>query len=245
MLLNSNSMSRLRIIRNSCLNAFILIISIVICSASIFAQGITDEQPSLESVISFDETLDLSIFNSQHFQDVTWTIVGIEDDKFIKEGNGAELKYITFNKPGQYLIGITESRLQSDTHSEGCHHPHFPHEIHLTVLPYRVTFNFDKIEFSEPINGGKELQGTLMRVPAKVECYNNGSVDVTSFSTVSAGVGTTITGELINGIDALAAGEYIFTYALKGSAQKNSYIMFDFFNGEKMLSTYYLPYTLN
>jgi hypothetical protein len=224
---------------------FNLIISNVFCSTSVFAQEIAAEETPLKSVISFDETLDLSIFNTPHFQNVTWTIVGIDDINYSKKGKGAELKSIKFNKPGQYVIGLKEVSSQSDVHVQGCNHSNFPQEIHLTVLPYRVTFNFDGVVFSKPINGGKELESILLTVPAKVECYNKSSVDVTSFYTVSAGVGATITGKIINGIDALAAGEYMFTYALKGSAQKNTYIMFDFFNGEKMLSTYYLPYILN
>jgi len=218
-------------------------------ASTLSAQENASEDAPLECVISFNESVNLPFINNDHFQNVSWTIVGIDAVEFSEEGNGAALKDITFAIPGEYIIGIKETAALNDGHSDGCNHPHFPQEIHLTVLPHRVTFNFDAVSFSNPIYGNKELQGTLMTVPVHVESYNNKSVDVSAFHLVSAGVGTTITGTLANGSagwvqDAIAPGDHLFSYALKGVAQKDSYIMFDFYtNGQT--HSYYYPTKIN
>jgi hypothetical protein len=224
---------------------FIIIFLIATFFAStVYAQDSSNKE-SVECVISFKESINLSFLNSSHFENVSWTIVGIDDVDFSKKGTGKTLKEITFDRPGKYIVGINELTVASDTHSEGCNHANFPHEIHLTVLPYSVSFNFDGITFSNAIYGNQELQGTLLTVPVKVESYANTPVDVSSFHLVSAGVGTTITGLLVNESTALAPGDYLFNYALKGTAQKDTYIMFDFFYASQTSRTYYFPTKIN
>jgi hypothetical protein len=228
--------------KSSHFNIFLLFATFFV--STLYAQD-SSSKASVDCVISFKESMNLSFLNSSHFENVSWTIAGIDDVEFSKKGSGAELKNITFDVPGEYIIGINELIVASDTHSDGCSHAQFPQEIHLTVLPYNVSFNFDGITFSNPIHGNKELQGTLLTVPVKVESYNNKPVDVSSFHLVSAGVGTTITGTLVNGSSALSPGDYLFIYALKGSAQKDTYIMFDFFFAGQTSRTYYFPTKIN
>ena len=244
MLLNLNSWSCIGSNRNLSPLMFKMITVFMLLASNIFAQENASEEAPLECVISFNESLNLPFLNNSHFQNVSWTIAGIEAVNFSAEGNGAALKDITFALPGSYVIVMKELAAVNDGHSDDCNHPHFPQEIHLTVLPYRVTFNFDASSFSSPIYGNKELQGTLMTVPVHLESYNNKPVDVSAFHVVSAGVGTTITGTLSNGSAELAPGDYLFSYALKGVAQKDSYIMFDFFtNGQTQ--PYYYPTKIN
>ena len=245
MLLNLNSWSCIGPNTNASPFMFRMIVVFMLMASNIFAQENTSEDTPLECVISFNETVNLSFINTPHFQHVSWTISGVDAVDFSQEGVGAALKNITFDLPGEYIIGIKELAIVNDSHSDACNHPHFPKEIHLTVLPYRVTFNFDAVTFSNLINGGKELQGTLLTVPVKVESYINKPVDVSSFYLVSAGVGTTISGTLANGSTALAPGEYLFNYALKGTAQKDSYIMFDFFMTNGQTLSYYYPTKIN
>ena len=229
---------------NTISNLTILFLSIIFSVSTVFAQDSSNRE-SVECVISFKESINLSFLNSTHFENVSWTIVGIDDVNFSKGGTGKTLKDITFDRPGEYIVGINELTVASDTHSEGCNHANFPQEIHLTVLPYSVSFNFDGITFSNAIYGNRELQGTLLTVPVKVESYVNTPVDVSSFYLVSAGVGATITGSLMNGSTALVPGDYLFNYALKGTAQKDTYIMFDFFFAGQTSRTYYLPTKIN
>ncbi|MEN9399658.1 MAG: hypothetical protein RL632_759 [Bacteroidota bacterium] len=244
MLLNLNSWSCIGPNRNFSPLMFKMITVFMLLASNIFAQENASEEAPLECVISFNESLNLPFLNNAHFQNVSWTIAGIDAVNFSVEGNGAALKDITFALPGSYIIGMKELAAVNDGHSDGCNHPHFPQEIHLTVLPYRVTFNFDAVTFSNPIYGIKELQGTLMTVPVHLESYNNKPADVSAFHVVSAGVGTTITGTLSNGSAELAPGDYLFSYALKGVAQKDSYIMFDFYtNGQTQ--SYYYPTKIN
>ena len=125
----------------------ILFLSITFSVTSVFAQDSSNKE-SVECVISFKESINLSFLNSSHFENVSWTIVGIDDVDFSKRGTGTTLKDITFDRPGEYIVGINEMTVASETHSEGCNHANFPQEIHLTVLPYSVSFNFDGITFS-------------------------------------------------------------------------------------------------
>jgi hypothetical protein len=244
MLLNLNSWSSIGPNRNSSPLMFKMIVAFMLLASNTFAQKNASEEAPLECVISFNESVNLPFINTAHFENVSWTIAGIDVKGFSKEGNGAALNTINFELPGKYVIGIKELAVVNDGHSDGCNHPHFPQEIHLTVLPYRVVYNFDAVTFSSPILGNKELQGTLMTVPVNVESYNNKPVDVSAFNVVSAGVGAIVTGSLTNGSTALAPGNYMFNYALKGSAQKDTYIMFDFYtNGQTQ--SYYYPTKIN
>jgi len=245
MLLNLNSWSCIGPNKNASPFMFRLIVVFMLLASSTFAQEKASEEAPFECVISFNETLNESFINTPHFQNVSWTIAGVDVINFSKEGNGAALKNITFDLPGEYIIGIKELAIVNDSHSDACNHPHFPKEIHLTVLPYRVIFNFDAVSLSNTIYGNKELQGTLLTVPVKVESYTNKPVDVSSFYLVSAGVGTTISGTLANGSTALAPGEYLFNYALKGAAQKDSYIMFDFYIPNGQTQSFYYPTKIN
>ena len=221
---------------------FFLLVSFFVSTG--FAQDSSNKE-SVECVISFKESINLSFLNASHFENVSWTIVGIDDVDYSKKGTGTTLKEVKFDRPGSYVVRINELRVAGDSHSEGCNHANFPQEIHLTVLPYSVSFNFDAMTFSNAIQGNKELQGTLLTVPVKVESYANKPVDVSSFHLVSAGVGATITGSLVNGSTALAPGDYLFNYALKGTAQKDTYIMFDFFFADQTSRTYYFPIQIN
>jgi hypothetical protein len=243
MLLRRNSQSKKGLNNYTTHFPFLLLLASFFVS-TVFAQDSSNKE-TVECVISFRESINLSFLNSSHFENVSWTIVGMDDVEFSKRGTGTALKNISFDLPGEYTIGINELTIARDAQSEGCNHAHFPREIHLTVLPYSVSFNFDKITFSNAIRGNKELQGTLLTVPVKVESYANKPVDVSSFHLVSAGVGATITGSLVNGSTSLAPGDYLFNYALKGTAQKDSYIMFDFFFAGQTSQTYYFPYKIN
>ena len=58
---------------------------------------------------------------------------------------------------------------------------------------------------------------------------------------VTAGIGTTIVGKLINNSYVLFPGSNKLTYKISGSATKDTYIMFDFFDINNQVQSYYYP----
>ena len=58
---------------------------------------------------------------------------------------------------------------------------------------------------------------------------------------ISAGIGTTITGELLADSITLKPGINKLVYRLRGNATKDTYIMFDFFDVNEQVQSYYYP----
>lgn len=213
--------------------------------SNLLAQSNGIKSDAVRYTIGFGETLQLSFQDSTHFKHISWSISEVQKTGVLHQGLGADLNEYMFSEPGQYVIFLKEADVQENENSQTCNHSNIPSEILVTVHPYRLAFYFDEISFSTDLRGGVDTKGVRLNVPVKIESYMNQEVDISKFKVKSAGVGTTIQGEVVNEFITVLPGTYSVSFELKGSCQKNTYIMFDFFNDDEMLSTYYLPQILN
>jgi hypothetical protein len=224
---------------------FQFIFTLLFSGSILFAQSTGTNLEPARFTIGFGETLKFPLQDSVHFSHTAWNIRELHESDILVQGVGIHLNDYVFDHPGQYLIVLQETNMHADEKSQGCNHSNVPSEIVVTVRPYRVVFFFEGISYSNVLRGGIDIDGTMLNVPVKIESYLNQEVDVSNFYIKSAGVGTTIEGKIINESNTLFPGTHSLSYGLNGTAEKNTYIMFDFFNEKEMLGTYYFPQILN
>ena len=161
---------------------------------------------------------------------ISWELKN-ESGSVMKNGEG-ELKDFIFNKPGNYKLMISENKNHNAT---GCEHAHYPEEIEIEVNPIKLNFDFNTIQFSEDIVGGKTLSGSIVKINANFSTYDNSVTEYKynqGFTTF--GVGSTITGKLKNGEISLIPGVNTLEFELDGAAEQGNNIQINFvdFNGE-------------
>lgn len=161
---------------------------------------------------------------------ISWELKN-ESGSVIKNGEG-ELKDFIFNIPGNYKLMISEDKNHNAT---GCEHAHYPEEIEIEVKPIKLDFDFNTIQFSEDIVGGKTLSGSIVKINANFSTYDNSVTEYKynqGFTTF--GVGSTITGKLKNGEISLIPGVNTLEFELDGAAEQGNNIQINFvdFNGE-------------
>lgn len=193
----------------------------------------SDDQ--IYKVISFGEKIDFGKIENT----ARWTIANNKEN--IADGlSGSQINDYIFEKPGIYEISFFENV----EHSKGkCNHPPFQEKMIIKVNALKMTFDFSTIKFSESIVGGKKLQNVEVSVQANFESYKNKNEN-TVFSNAriaAAGVGAAITGDALNKNITLTLGKNVVTYQLNGTAIKDSYISFDFFDINGQAQSYYYP----
>lgn len=201
---------------------------------SSFAQEIGTKEPTQVSLvetkfISFKESLTISLD-----QDVTWIITD-KNGKQIQTGNGS-LNEISFPEPGTFTVHF-QSKVNSD-HTE-CNHAHNPTDLIVEVSPYHLSFDFSTLQFSRPLQAGS-LDGMNVSVECNYEHYQNSSTNLDMLKVVGAGIGADFFGMPIN-LRQINPGKHLITYSLNGSVAPNTFIMFDFFDLNKQVKTYYHP----
>jgi len=224
---------------------FQFLLTLLLSGSVLFAQSNETNIEPVRFTIGFGETLKFPLQDSAHFSHTAWKIRELQNSDIWVQGVGLHLNDYVFEQPGQYVIVLQETNMHADETSHGCNHSNLPSEIVVIVRPYRMVFSFEGISYSNVLRGGIDLDGTMLNVPVKIESYLNQEVDISNFYIKSAGVGTTLEGKIVNESNILFPGTHSLSYKLKGTAVKNTYIMFDFFDKEEMLDTYYLPQILN
>ncbi|WP_304198786.1 hypothetical protein [Flavobacterium alvei] len=186
-------------------------------------------------VISFGEKIDFGMIENS----ARWTIANNKENIAVSL-SGSQINDYIFEKPGIYEISFFENV----EHSKGkCNHPPFQEKMIIKVNALKMTFDFSTIKFSESIVGGKELQNAEVSVEVDFKSYKNKNESpVFSKARVSvAGVGATIIGSSPNDTITLTSGRQKIVYQLNGTASRETYIMFDFFDINGQAQSYYYP----
>ncbi len=145
-----------------------------------------------------------------------------------------------FTIPGIYLIEMKSDHSGNTSHDECNHSEHYKIEK-IEVLPYRFSFDFDNISFSNGMKGNVEMANTSLSLPLKVETYSGNSLNVEGLKFTTTGVNTTLEGTLRTEHNILSPGVHLVSYQLKGMVPKDTYIMFDFGDLNGQNQTYYYP----
>lgn len=149
---------------------------------------------------------------------------------------GNEINNYIFETPGSYQITFKENKL--DIAGE-CNHTIFPEMMLITVSPFKMDYDFSTIQFNKNIVAGEDIENIEVTLNVSFKSFNKNSVVFSKGKMISAGIGTTITGELLADSITLKPGINKLVYRLRGNATKDTYIMLDFFDINNQIQTYY------
>lgn len=180
--------------------------------------------------ICFGESLQFNKINSS----ATWTISSTELDLQI-DLKGSDINSYIFEKPGTYQISFSEANHSADS----CNHSSIPEFFNVKVSPVKMEFDFSSLSYSDKIVAERNLENIEMSVNVNVKTFDNKEFVFENGQMVSAGIGTTIIGKLKNSKIVLQPGRNKLTYKISGSATKDTYIMFDFFDINNQVQSYY------
>lgn len=181
--------------------------------------------------ICFGESIKFNKIDSA----ASWKI-SLNDLGLTVDLKGLEINSYVFDKPGNYEITFTDAKHAE----ESCDHSSIPEKFNVLVSPTKMEFDFSTLKFNKKIEAGIALENIEMTLIANVKIFNNEPV-LFDGQMVSAGIGTTITGKLIKESVLLKPGTNNLTYKISGSATKDTYIMFDFFDINNQVQPYYFP----
>jgi hypothetical protein len=225
--------------------AFILVFT-VFGKCTLFAEGTKQVMPTTEKKYAdnaFVENTEKKVityfdkFSYTFDENTSWAIVNPVYYTTIKSGAGP-IKDFSFPSPGIYNIEVFEetSHIQGD-----CNHSHYPKKIVIEVSPMKMEFDFSSVKFNNEIIGGQSQDENLITIDVYFSNTKNESVDFGSGQLATAGIGTTIQGELVNKKTILSPGVNHLVYKLTGYATSDTFIMFEFSDINKQTSNYYFP----
>ena len=186
--------------------------------------------------ISFGEKLSRKLISISHINEYDWKITG--DNIDLISGQGDNLFDIIFEKPGTYAIVFIHNEKNNNMQ---CQHGDDKRNFQLIVLDEKIEFLFDDSELSNPLIGGVELSGTVLTIPVIYSSYDNIPGKLIGLKVISAGINTTLIGEIKNPNSELKLGLNNISFNLSGKATSNTYIMFDILKDSVLLQTYYFP----
>jgi hypothetical protein len=191
-----------------------------------------DNQKSI--FISFGEKLSRDLISISHINEYDWKITGDSID--LISGQGDNLFDIIFEKPGTYAIVFIHNEKNNNMQ---CQHEDDNRNFQLIVLDEKFEFLFDNSELSNPLIGGVELSGTVLTIPVIYSSYDKTLGKLIGLKVISAGINTTLIGEIKNPNSELKQGLNNISFDLYGKATSNTYIMFDIIKDNVLLQTYY------
>lgn len=166
---------------------------------------------------------------------IAWTVSSFDSNNEVLL-NGEEINNYVFETPGTYKITSRENKSISENE---CNHASFPESFIIKVSPTQMVFDFSTLIFNKALEGGVNVDNTTLSLNVNLKTFTNEPVPFSEGKMISAGIGTTITGELLADSITLKPGINKLVYRLRGNATKDTYIMLDFFDINNQVQTYY------
>jgi hypothetical protein len=216
-----------------------LLFVLIIFSFDAIAQNeykLTMGTDKLYKEISFGE----KIFFGNVDDTAKWTVINTKENRIISL-SGNQINNYIFEKPGSYEISFSENK----KHSDDCNHPQFPEKMLVKVNSVRMQFDFSKIDFSEKIQKGRDCENIIITVPVNITTKDNSSTSLSSPGLIIAGIGTTLTAKPLSQEVMIKDGVQFLKYQLSGTVNKDTYLMFDFFDFNNQVQTYNLLEIIN
>ena len=209
------------------------LVIIVFLYTNIKAQSNTNG--NLNKIIPFGSALNNQILGFGVSNTYNWKIVSKDNNKILQEGVGTTLLEFVFDKPGIYMVELTHNENHVET---GCNHDQAPVKLNIAVSSTKMNFDFSKLKLSNPIHKGVNTQDILLIVPVIVSTYDNKSVKYNIADAITAGIGTEIIAKPIKKEVILNNGIQDITFKLSGTANAETYIMFDFIDINNQIQSY-------
>ena len=184
-------------------------------------------------IISFGDNINFGKIENS----VVWSILNI-DLNTKTSLNGIEINNYIFETPGTFQITFNENKLI--VFGE-CNHAIFPELMIIKVSPFKMDFDFSTIKFNKKLESGAPIENCQLTVDVYLKSIANEKVVFPNGKVVSAGIDTTIEGQLLGNAVTLFPGVNKLVYQLKGAAKAGNFIMLDFFDVNGQVQSYYYP----
>ncbi|SMP20922.1 hypothetical protein SAMN06265346_106253 [Flavobacterium hercynium] len=189
------------------------------------------ETDQFYKVISFDEKVDFGIIDTS----VTWIITNLQNN-ISTTLHGNDINNYQFKEPGEYQINFQENKI----HTEACNHPLFAENLRIKVLPVKISFDFSKIEFSEKLQKGVNYTNLLVSIPVKITIKENSIQKIIAPSLAVSGIGVSLTTKSVENEIILNNQIHLLKYKVSGIIEKETFLMFDFYDLNNQAQTYNL-----
>lgn len=170
--------------------------------------------------ISYGESISLELKNSEfHF-------TFIDQNTYIQLDNNKINQYI-FKTPGIYIIEVRP--IVNNSRKHDCTDITLPKLINVYVDSIKIKVHYETAKTIKSIIKNESTEGNEFIVEMQVENFNkNNPIKINQRNIKTAGIGTTIIGDLDPVINDLLSGVYKFNYLLSGKCTESSYLQFDF-----------------
>jgi hypothetical protein len=204
---------------------------------SVLFIGMLQAQSSsnIKFIIPFESKLIATNLGMNVQEDFDWNIINLEDKALVSKGSGASIFQYIFSNPGNYQVTLEHNAKHI---ANGCDHGHDPIKVNFSVSPVRMIFDFSKIKFSSKIEKGKSVNGIKVTVPIMVTSVNQQTFRFSPKEVLVTGIGCNITATSMQTEIELKEGENILTYNLKGIANEEAFLMFDFVDANNNVQSY-------
>lgn len=182
--------------------------------------------------ISFGEKIDFGLLD----ESMIWTVSSSKNSIFATL-YGREINNYIFQEPGEYEINFHESK----KHDGECDHQQFPEKFQIKVEGVKMSFDFSKISFSEKIVKGRSYSDLIVAVPVKIALKGTSIAKLQAPGMSITGIGVSMTAEPVDKEIALNGKTQVLKYRISGIADKEAYLMFDFYDFNRQVQTYSLP----
>lgn len=167
-----------------------------------------------------------------------WELRNAKDNILVASDQQGSLFDYQFNNPGEYVLFIQQS--DNDPH-QGCGHAHPSANWLLNISNTHISFKLDEMVFSQPLIGNTEASNIILSVPVTIKHADNQKLASLTSRVIGQGINCSLQGDLLNPETLMEKGDHVLRYRLKGMAQKDTYIMFDFIDHNGQIQTYYYP----
>jgi hypothetical protein len=186
--------------------------------------------------ISFGEKIDFGTINTS----VKWTITNSKE-RIATTLSDKQISNYIFQEPGEYEVHFSETK----KHDDECNHPMFSEKMIVRVSPVRLLFNFSKIEFSEKVERGRNYENLIITVPVTITTKENSIAKMSAPGMSISGIGVSLTAiPMINEV-VIKDGIQLLKYKVTGTVNKETYLMFDFYDFNNQVQTYNLHQIIN
>lgn len=210
---------------------FFLFFILLISSKSLAQLQNNIQAGQFYKIISFDEKIDFGEIDSS----VLWTIINTQRNTSVTLHGNAINDYI-FHETGEYEIRFNENI----KHSEACNHPLFAEKFLIKVQPLKLSFDFSGITFSQKLQKNVAYTDLIVTVPVEIALQNNPAEKVPCPEMSITGIGVSLSAKSLNDTIVLSNRKQLLKYKVSGKIEKETFLMFDFYDFNNQAHTYNL-----
>lgn len=211
--------------------SFLIFIFFSIATLSHGQNSNSNFEPQYYKVISFGD----KIYFGDIEDSATWTIRNTKQSTIVSLV-GNQINDYVFQEPGEYQVGFSENK----NDIEGCDHTAFSDKMTIKVTSVQLLFNFEKIQFAKKLKKGIIYSDNIITVPVTINTQDNTVKRLSAPDLLIAGIGSSLTAKPANPTIDIKDGIQLLKYKVSGSIEKETYLMFDFYDFNNEVQTYNL-----